>query len=242
MGNNQSVKTLIFCITIFFFCAELAASGPEKSVSLEQQVSGLWLYTGLTTSTGEDLPLNGIFLLKDGEFVQYAEFNGEPIKDQGAMAHAGSYSIGEKFLELEADQTFSTAPLESTPLKSLGATNHHLAVQRSGDDLTLVFSKGTGTVQIFERVGSGSGEIYKLKNGALAFADGYFILVDGNENGVETGYGTYEKDQDAMTLNINRWTTASPSAASNVYDTSVKATFDGQSLTLEDGRSFQVSP
>jgi hypothetical protein len=242
MSKYQSVKTFFFCILVFLGCGNVSAGGEEEPTSIEQQVEGLWLYTGLVTSGGKDLPLNGIFLFKDGAFVQYAEFNGEPIKDQGAMAHSGSYSVGEEFIHLLAGQTISTAPLESPPLTSQGVTEHDLAVSRSGDELTLIFSKGTGTVQIFELVGPGSGEVYKLKNGALAFVDGYFILVDENENGVNTGYGTFEKNHDSIKLNINRWTEANQSAATNLYDTSMKASFDGQSLILEDGRSFQVIP
>ncbi len=241
MSKRQPIKSLLFCIMVFFYSGALTASEIDKSVSLEQQVEGLWLYTGLITSDGKDLPLNGIFLFKDGVFVQYAEFKGEPIKDQGAMAHAGSYSSGDEFVHLMADQTISTAPLKSPPITSQGSTEHHLAVSRSGKELTLTFSKGTGTVQIFELVGPGSGEVYKLENGALALVDGYFILVDGNESGVATGYGTYEKNEASMKLNINRWTNADQSAASNIFDTTMTATFDGKSLSLEDGRSFQVT-
>lgn len=242
MDKRQSVKIFFFCIIVFLYCGKLAASEPEKPVSLEQQVEGLWLYTGLITSGGEDLPLNGIFLFADGVFVQYAQFNGEPGKDQGSMAHAGLYSVGKEFVHLVAEQTFSTAPLESPPLTSPGLTEHDVAVSRSGKELTLTFSKGTGTVQIFQLAGSGSGKVYKLENGVLALVDSYFILVAGNENGIDAGYGTYEKDQGSIKLNINRWTQADQSAASNLNDTSMKATFDGQSLSLEDGRSFQVNP
>jgi hypothetical protein len=242
MSKRQSVKSFFFCAMVFLGCASLSASESETPNDLEQQIKGLWLYTDLITSDGKQLPLNGIFLLNDGVFVQYAEFKGEPIKDQGAMAHAGSYSLSDEFVHLVAEQTISTAPLENPPLTSQGQTEHDLAVSRTGQELTLVFSKGTGTVQIFELAGSGSGEVYKLKNGALAFVNGYFILVDGNENGVNTGYGTYEKDNNAIKLNIIRWTTADPSSATNLYDISMNATFDGKSLNLEDGRRFQVIP
>ncbi|MFT5133868.1 MAG: hypothetical protein ACI9SC_002341 [Gammaproteobacteria bacterium] len=242
MSKRQSIKTFFFCIMVFLCSGHLAAGESEKPASLEQQVEGLWLYTGLVTSAGKDLPLNGIFLFKEGVFVQYSVFKGEPIKDQGAMAHAGSYSVGEEFVHLVAEQTISTAPLESAPLTSQGPTEHDLAVSRSGKELTLTFSKGTGTVQTFELAGSGSGEVYKLENGALALVDGYFILVDGNEDGFDAGYGTYEKDKDSLKLKITRWTEADETAAPNLNDTSMKATFDGQTLSLDDGRSFQVTP
>ena len=158
------------------------------------------------------------------------------------MAHAGSYSIGPQFVTLMANQTISTAPGKNPPLTSRGETEHHIAVSRSGKDLTLVFSKGTGTVQLFEQAGSGAGEVFKLDAGMLALVDDYFILVHENENGVNTGYGKYEKQGDSINLDIKRWTNADQSAASNAYDTSIKATFDGQSLSLEDGQSFQISP
>jgi hypothetical protein len=242
MRKHHTFKTLLFCAISFFCYGNLAAGETAKTASLEKQVEGLWLYTGLTTSGGEDLPLNGIFLFKDGFFVQYAEFDGEPIKDQGSMAHTGPYSVGEEFVHLVAEQTLSTAPLEEKPLTSAGLTEHDIAVSRSGDNLTLTFSKGTGTVQNFELAGPGEGDVYKLPNGALALVDGRFIMVDGNENKVVSGYGTYEKDGDSLKLNIHRWTEADPTAASNIYDSVMQATFDGQSLSLEDGRSFEVRP
>jgi hypothetical protein len=158
------------------------------------------------------------------------------------MAHAGPYSSTDEFVHLVAEQTISTAPKEDSPLRSQGLTEHDVTVSRSGDDLILVFSKGTGTVQNFERIGPGAGEIYSLSNGALAFVDGYFILVDGDDSGVVAAYGTFEKAGEALTLNVIRWTESDQSTASNLGDTSIQATFDGQSLTLENGRSFAVAP
>ena len=45
-----------------------------------------------------------------------------------------------------------------------------------------------------------------------------------------------------MTLNVIRWTESDQSTASNLGETSIQATFDGQSFTLEDGRSFLLTP
>ena len=188
------------------------------------------------------MPLTGVSLFKDGVFVQHAVFNGEPIEDQGAMAHAGPYSVTADSIHLVAEQTFSTAPLEDSPLTSQGLTEHDVTVSRSGKNLTLVFSMGTGTVQNLERVGPGVGEVYSLPNGVLAFVDGYFILVEGNESGVVACYGTFETAGDSMTLNVIRWTESNQSTASNLGDTSIQATFDGRSFTLEDGRSFLLTP
>ena len=241
MRKHQPAKLFIFSLLVILYCGNLAANEAEQPDSLEQQVEGLWLYTGLITSTGEDLPLNGIFLFKNGFFVQYAQYKGEPAQAQGSMAHAGPYSAGDNFIHLAAEQTISTAPSENPPLTYRGLTEHDVDVRRVNDELTLTF-RGSGTVQIFELAGPGEGKVYKLENGALAFVDGYFILVNGDENGVDTGYGRYESKYDAISLDITYWTSANKSSASNTNHTSMNATFDGQDLTLEDGRRFQVLP
>ena len=241
MSKRQTVTSYIFCLILLICSGKLLASETEKASSLKEQLEGLWLYTALITSEGKDLPLRGIFLFKNDVFIQYAVFNNDPIKDQGSMAHAGPYHAGEEYAHLIAEQTLSTAPLKNRVMNSRGLTEHHVTVSRIGENLTLIFSRGTGTVQKFERVGDGLGEIYKLENGMLALVDGYFILVNGNANGIDSGYGTYHKEQNSIRLNIKRWTNADPSNVSNLYDTKMKANFDGQSLKLDNGQSFQVT-
>jgi hypothetical protein len=81
-----------------------------------------------------------------------------------------------------------------------------------------------------------------LQNGALAFVDGYFILVQGDEIAVTTGYGTFRKEGEKLQLNVIRWAEASETSAMNRRDVVMEATFDGQSFTLADGRSFRVEP
>lgn len=242
MSIYHSGRTFLLSAIAFLICGTLVADQSTDATSLEQQVEGLWFYTGLTSSGGDEMPLTGVFLFKDGVFIQHAVFNGEPIEDQGAMAHAGPYSAAATHIHLVAEQTISTAPLGNPPLTSQGLTEHDVTVSRSGDNLTLIFSMGTGTVQNFKRIGPGTGEVYSLPNGALAFVDGYFVLVEGNESGAVAGYGTFEKTGESMKLNVIRWTESDQSAASNLQDTSMLATFDGQSLTLDNGRSFVVTP
>lgn len=241
MNKHHSGLTLKLCSIIFLVCGCIAAAQAEEPVSLEQQSKGLWFYTGLTSSNGEEMPLTGVFLFKDDVFLQHAVFNGEPIGEQGSMAHFGPYSVGPEFIHLVAQQTISTAPNEDPPFTSRGLTEHDVTVSTSGDTMRLVFSKGTGTVQDFQRAGPGEGELYSLVNGALAFVDGHFVLVQGDEKSTVAGYGTFEKEGDSMVLNIIRWTEGDQSSASNLADTTMHATFDGQSFRLEDGRSFEVT-
>lgn len=219
----------------------LVAGGDDAAAAIEKQVDGLWMYTGLTSSGGQEMPLSGIFLFKDDTFVQQAVFDGTPFEAQGAMAHAGPYEAKADHVYLLAEQTISTAPGEDPPMSFRANTEHQVTVDRDGDDLTLVFSMGTGTVQEFQRVGPGEGELYDLADGALAFVDGHFLLVEGDEQGVVTGYGTYEQDGNDLQLNVIRWAEADASGATNLKDTTLQATFDGNVLTLADGRSFEVA-
>lgn len=115
-----------------------------------------------------------------------------------------------------------------------------MTVTRTGDALTLIFGMGTSTVQEFSYVGPGEGELFALENGALAFVDGYFILVEGDENSVTTGFGTFEKQDDSLSLKVIRWAEADSAKTTNLKDTVIKATFNGQLFKLGDGRSFQI--
>lgn len=239
MRKHQSAKLFIFCFLFILYGCEPAGNKAQQPVSLERQVAGLWFYTGLITADGEDLPLDGIFVFRNGTFVQYAQYKGEPARDQGAMAHAGPYSEGDGFIRLTAEQTISTAPSKSPALTYRGLTEHEVDVNRAGNELALSFMR-SGTVQKFVLAGPGEGKVYKLENGALALVDGYLILVSGDEHAVETGYGRYEAKDDAIRLDLDYWTSATQSSAANTNRTVVNAVFDGQALTLEDGRRFQV--
>lgn len=231
---------LLICAAMALGSINLHAGGAESAKALERQVDGLWLYTGLTSSDGVDMPLTGIFLFKDGFFVQQAVFDGTPFEEQRAMAHAGPVQPKADHIHLVAEQTISTSPGEAPYLSFRAETQHDVTVDRSGDRLELVFSMGKGTVQDFERAGPGDGEVYHLADGALALVDGYFILVEGDVGGVVTGYGTYQRHGDDLDIQVIRWAEASPSGATNMKDTTLQATFDGNVLVLTDGRRFEV--
>ena len=220
--------------------ATTATGGMTDSPSIAEQIDGLWMYTGLTTSDGTDLPLTGVFLFKDGVFLQQAVFNSEPFDTAGAMAHAGPVTPEPETgsVHLVAEQTIGIAPGESPALSFRASTEHDVTVSREDDALTLVFSMGTGTVQEFRYVGPGEGQVHALENGALAFVDGHFILVAGDGSGATTGYGTYERQGDALSLNVIRWAETDGAETRNLKDTAMGASFDGEVLELEDGRSF----
>ena len=235
MKFHPSIKTALVSAIAFFIC------GCATAASIEEQVDGLWYYTGLSTTDGKEMPLTGVFLFKDGVFIQQAIFNGEPFEAQGSMAHAGPYRPDAASVHLVAEQTISTEPTGEQSLSSAGMTEHDVTVARTGDDLKLVFNMGKGTVQEFSYVGPGKGDLYRLKDGAMAFVDGHFLLVAGDASGLASGYGTYEKKGDAVTLKVIRWTDVVGSKVANFRDTTWNAKFDGKTFSLPDGRSFTAT-
>jgi hypothetical protein len=220
------------------FAAASQASAADSSDAVAA-VEGLWAYTKLTTSSGAEMPLTGVILYKDGKFAQQSIFNGEPFEQQGVMAHAGTYAAGPRGVHMVAEQTISISPQEQPSLTFRRDTQHDIAVERSADRMTLTFA--SGTVQEFARIGPASGELYRLKQGLLALVDGHFVLVSGDESAVVSGFGTFERDGSDYIMHVTRWGEAKGDTTLNRKDVTIKATFDGQSLTLEDGRSFNVA-
>jgi hypothetical protein len=222
------------------FAALALNSARADNADAVKAAEGLWAYTSLQASTGQMMPLTGVILYKDGLFAQQSIFEGEPFETQGAMAHAGPFGAGPKGIHMTAEQTISIAPGKDPALNFRRDTQHDISVDRAGDTMTIVF--GSGTVQKFKRIGPAQGDIYKLQNGVLALVDNHFVLVAGDERAVVTGYGKFQRKGTAYDLQVIRWSEATPAKAINRRDASLKATFDGRTFALADGRAFQVVP
>ncbi|MFV0277374.1 MAG: hypothetical protein ACK5HY_09350 [Parahaliea sp.] len=233
--KNCARQALLGGVAILSMLLPAASQAQDASGPVE----GLWKYTGLVSSSGDDMPLTGIFLLSEGKFLQQAVFDGEPFGDQRAMAHSGTYRKTENGVQLKAGQTLGLAPMDEESLSDAGVTEHELDVAREGQNMTLVF--GSGTVQTLEKLSDASGaEIYALEKGMLAFADGYFIVVNGDGDRAVTGYGRYRREGERWLLDVVRWSEAAGALAQNLRDVTLSARFDGKTLMLADGRSFPV--
>ncbi|MHA7815000.1 MAG: hypothetical protein ACX93N_00865 [Pseudohaliea sp.] len=243
-SRRQAIALPALCLVLLAVALQPSARAADNgSDNVMQAVEGLWAYTGLVTGDGQSLPLTGIFLFKDGTFLQQSIFNGEPFEAQGAMAHAGPYWPGGAGLRMTSDPTLSLDPGSETPLTSLGVLEHDIAVRRDDEELVIQFGGGTSTVQRFRRIGDAhGGTLFPLENGAFALVDGHFILVSGNAERAVTGYGTYEREGDRLTLAVTRWAESDGETVTNRKDVSLAATFDGATLALPDGRRLAVVP
>lgn len=202
-----------------------------------KQVEGLWAYTGLTSSGGQSMPLTGVFLFKDGAFIQQAVFNGEPYYRQRAMAHSGPYSAIEGGVHLVAEQTLSLSPAD--PLSSQGVTEHDLAVTRVDDGLTLVF--GSGTVQTLRRIDDATeATVVDLEHGMMALVNDHFIVVSGDDTYAVTGYGRYRQEGERYFIDVSRWVETDGKETISARSAVITAHFDGKSLRLPGGRVLKV--
>lgn len=202
-------------------------------------VEGLWAYDTLSSPGEEPRELTGFIFFRDGMFSQQSIFDAEPFEAQMAMAHAGTSGPTPDGIHLVAEQTVAIFPERDEPLSFRQDTEHELSVTRSDDEMTLVF--GSGTVQTFDRLGDGEGEIYPLQHGLLALVDGYLLLVNATADGVTSGYGTFEKQGDVYDVSIIRWAETDGTDVSYRRDGQIQVTFDGERVTLPDGQSFVVA-
>lgn len=238
LKRRSSTRWALAWFATMFLCGAHALASTAGNAALEA-AEGLWAYESLQAGgKGEALPLSGVLLFKDGIFAQQSVFDGEPFEEQTAMAHAGPYGAGPGGIHMTARQTIAIAPGKTPALRFRRDTEHDISVDRAGDDMTIVF--GSGTVQKLKRLGPADGEIHSLENGVLALVDGYFVLVAGTEQAVVTGYGKYERNGANHEWKVIRWSEATDGKAINRRHVSMKVTFDGKLLSLEDGRTFRV--
>ncbi len=236
----RKIHALVLLSLLFLGLIQRPAFAADNGV---KEAEGLWEYTGLVTRDGQSLPLTGVFLISKDVFLQQSIFNEEPFSTAGSMAHVGPYWAGGAGLRLRSDQTLSLDPKADESLRSLGVLEHDLKVERNGDELTLTFGGGTSTVQTFRHLGNAEDtQLIPFADGALALADGYFILVVGDSERVVSGYGGYTKTGTELQLELIRWAESDGESVTNRKDETITATLDDTALTLADGRRFAIKP
>jgi uncharacterized protein (DUF885 family) len=200
--------------------------------------AGLWRYVSLGRPTGDETKLDGLFVFKDGRFVQQSLNLGEPFTSQLAQAHAGTFTIENGKIRLVAEVGLIVNPAAASPLASSPNRPHELAVARQSDRLVLTF--GSGTVQKFQHVGPASGRIIPLSKGALALVDGHFILVFEEGARALAGSGRYTLQETRLQLTPERWLSANGSQV-RYARARIDATLDGKTLTIPGEGTIQLA-
>jgi hypothetical protein len=184
------------------------------------------------------MALTGMFLFHHGVFVQATINDGEPFEEQGGMAHTGTYKPAEVGYEMIAELGIGVAPSRTPPLSLNLNSEHQINGEHRGEEMALTF--GSGTVQNFKRVGMGEGDVFTLDEGRLALVDGHFVLVAVRDDKVAAGSGTFEREGDSVSFQAIRYFYVNGEEVTYKKDEDVGAVFDGQTLTLADGTTFNV--
>lgn len=224
--------------------AQTSSDAATAEAPASREVEGYWHHDRLITSKGVELPIEGVFLMHDGEFLEQAVM-GAPLDTPAgdgaeAMAHAGPYEVTDKGVKLTAEQTIAISASGPEPLSFRPNTYHDLTVENTGDNLTLTF--GSGTVQTFTRIPSANIAITRFANGRLALTGNRWVMVAGDANAVVSGYGTFVRNGDKLSLTATRWAESTRQKANVQSDVQVEATLTDTALTLADGRSFAIRP
>lgn len=199
---------------------------------------GLWRYVSLGRPTGDESQLDGLFVFQNGRFVQQALNLGQPTAAQVAQAHAGTYTIENGRIILNAEVGLIVTPTAAPPVSSSPDRRHELTPAREADRLRLTF--GSGTVQKFTRVGSAAGRIVPLARGALALVDDHFLLVFEEGTRAVAGSGRFTAKGTAIRFVPERWLTAVGGKVT--YSTApIDATLDGSSLRLPGQAPLRVA-
>jgi hypothetical protein len=232
---ERKLMFTFLAISMAFVSAPQTGHGSQgEPPSLE----GLWSYTGIAPRGRSEMPLTGLFLFRDGRFVQQAINDGEPFDEQGGQAHAGTYQPAGTGFTMVAEQAIGVSPGRTPPVSVRRNTEHEIDVQFAGNALTMTF--GSGTIQKFERIGDGDGEVFHLHDGSLALVDGHFLLVAVRDDKVVAGSGKFEKKGDSITFQVMTWFSVLGEKVTYARDTTIEASFDGEALKLGDGTRFPV--
>lgn len=237
---KNAVALLSFVSCALFSPAGLAATAATQARgATTEAIEGLWAYRSVAFADGVERSVTGLFVFKDGSFVQHVMHEGEPTQQQMTMGHAGVYTVApDGTLQLAADYSIIVAPKSADSRRVRRNTRHRIVVSRAGDSLSLKFE--SGAIHKLDRVGEGNGALHVLTDGAVAFVDGRFILVSGAADRSTMGHGTFRSDGRTYSLDAARWAETQRDSISYRRNVALQVIFDGSTLLLDDGRSFRV--
>ena len=188
--------------------------------------------------TGDETRLDGLFVFKDGRFVQQSLNLGEPFTSQVAQAHAGTFTIENGKIDLFAEVGLI--------VNADGGVARRLEPQssaRAGGGATVQSARAHVRQRHGAEVHSASdppqGAIVPLSKGALALVDGHFMLVFEEGGRALAGSGKYTQQGTTLQLTPERWLSANGSQV-RYARARVDATLDARTLTIPGEGAIQV--
>ncbi len=213
---------------------------PLTSMAFGDDIAGLWSYESFDGPTHGVKPLVGLFLFHDGWFVHQAMHGSEPMELQLTDAHIGKYQLKSGgVVRLDVETGIVVTPAEDTLLAGRSNTSHEVGYKRSGENLFLSFASGASEKLV--KVPTTKTTLIALDRGMLALTDEHFVLVTNPDGDWLAGSGRYKREGNALRLDVLRWFTVQGDKAHYAADETFEATFDGETLELPDGPSFQVT-
>jgi len=164
----------------------------------------------------------------------------EPMDRQLTDAHIGKYQLKSGgVVQFDVETGIVVTPAGETLLAGRSNTSHEVSYKRSGENLFLSFANGASEKLV--KVPTTKTELITLDRGMLALTDEHFVLVTNPDDGWLAGSGRYQRTGNALRLKALRWFRVQGDEAHYAKDETFEATFDGKTLQLSDGPSFQVT-
>ena len=226
---------------------------PLASMASGDDFAGLWSYESLDRPTHGVKPLVGLFLFHDGRFIHQAMHGSEPMDRQLTDAHIGKYQLKSGgVVQFVVETGIVVTPVGETLLAGRSNTSHRVNYKRSGENLFISFANGA--TEKLVKVPTTKTELINLDSGMLALTDEHFVLVTNSDDHATrprlnhlcppiwlAGSGRYQRTGNALRLKALRWFSVQGDETHYAKDETFEATFDGETLQLSDGPSFQVT-
>jgi len=201
-------------------------------------LDGVWSYTAIEPASSERHSAGGLLLFDHGRFVQQVVHEEPGASPTLILGNEGTYALGSGGeLRLNVDHSVIIDPVKGSV--RVNRHTHPVArVQRDGMKLTLRFDSGAvHSLQLALRRRPNA-QIIALREGALALATPFFVLVDGAQASGTLAFGTYTEAQGTYRLNATRWSDGAANAVHTETDNTITARVNASRLLLSDGREL----
>src|SRR6476661_8315777 len=98
---SRHAERLTLRLVFGLFAAAVYTFVPSAQTT--ESIDGLWRYQAIASRGGHEVAIDGLFLFRDGRFVQQSLNAGEPFDKQVGQAHEGTYEVRGNALKMIAE-------------------------------------------------------------------------------------------------------------------------------------------